>query len=79
MLPKSNSLEASVIAERLRSSIEASSVDAGGEEIRITVSIGCASMSQSRSTLKELLISADSALYHAKSKGRNCVVDIDDC
>jgi diguanylate cyclase (GGDEF)-like protein/PAS domain S-box-containing protein len=79
MLPKSNSLDASVIAERLRSSIEASSVDAGGQEIKITVSIGCASMSQSRSTLKELLISADSALYHAKSKGRNCVVDIDDC
>ncbi|QAY86672.1 sensor domain-containing diguanylate cyclase [Pseudomonas arsenicoxydans] len=78
MLPKINSLEASVIAERLRSSIEASSVDAGGKEIKITVSIGCASMNESRSTLKQLLISADSALYHAKSKGRNRIVDIDD-
>jgi diguanylate cyclase (GGDEF)-like protein len=78
MLPKSNSLEASVIAERLRSSIEASSVDAGGEEIKVTVSIGCASMSESRSTLKQLLTSADSALYHAKSMGRNCIVDIDE-
>ncbi|WP_415767589.1 GGDEF domain-containing protein [Pseudomonas sp. ZB1P45] len=78
MLPKINSLDASVTAERLRSSIEASSVDTGGEEIKITVSIGCASMNESRSTLKQLLISADSALYHAKSKGRNCIVDIDD-
>lgn len=78
MLPKINSVEALVIAERLRSSIEASSVDTGGEEIKITVSIGVASMNDSRSTLKQLLTSADSALYHAKSKGRNCVVDIDD-
>ncbi|QAY86185.1 sensor domain-containing diguanylate cyclase [Pseudomonas arsenicoxydans] len=78
MLPKINSVEALVIAERLRSSIETSSVDAGGEKIKITVSIGVASMNDSRSTLKQLLTSADSALYHAKSKGRNCVVDIDD-
>lgn len=78
MLPKTNSLEVSVIAERLRSSIEASNIDAGGEKIKITVSIGVASMSDSRSTLKQLLTSADIALYHAKSKGRNCVVDIDD-
>ncbi|AWM91932.1 sensor domain-containing diguanylate cyclase [Pseudomonas sp. 31-12] len=76
MLPNTNSLETSVIAERLRSSIEASSVDAGGEGIKITVSIGCASMNESRSTLKQLLVSADSALYHAKSKGRNCIVEI---
>lgn len=78
MLPKSNSLEASVVTERLRSSIEASSVNAAGGEIKITVSIGCASMSESRSTLKQLLVSADAALYRAKSKGRNCIIDIDD-
>ncbi|WP_426203929.1 diguanylate cyclase [Pseudomonas sp. TWP3-1] len=78
MLPKINSVEASDIAERLRSSIEASSIDAGGEEIKITVSIGYASMNESRSTLKQLLVSADSALYYAKSKGRNCIVGIDD-
>lgn len=78
MLPKTNNIEALVIAERLRSSIEASSVDAGGEQIKITASIGLASMNDSRSTLKQLLTSADSALYHAKSKGRNCIVDIDD-
>ncbi|MEG2913389.1 MAG: diguanylate cyclase, partial [Pseudomonas sp.] len=59
--------------------IEASSVEAGDDEIKITVSIGCASLSQSRSTLKQLLVSADRALYQAKSRGRNCIVDIDDC
>ena len=79
LLPKSNSAETSAIAERLRSSIEASSVEAGDDEIKITVSIGCASLSQSRSTLKQLLVSADRALYQAKSRGRNCIVDIDDC
>ncbi|RON57794.1 sensor domain-containing diguanylate cyclase [Pseudomonas frederiksbergensis] len=78
MLPNTNSLETSIIAERLRSSIEASGVDAGGEEVKITVSIGCASMTESRPTLKQLLVSADSALYQAKSKGRNCIVDIGD-
>lgn len=77
MLPNTNCLESSIIAERLRSSIETSSVYADGDEIKITVSIGCASINASRSTLKQLLNSADSALYHAKSKGRNCVVDID--
>lgn len=77
MLPKISSIEALVVAERLRSSIEASIVDAGGEQIKITVSMGVASMSDSRTTLKQLLASADSALYDAKSKGRNCIVNID--
>jgi diguanylate cyclase (GGDEF)-like protein/PAS domain S-box-containing protein len=77
MLPNTNSLESSIIAERLRSSIEASSVDVKGLEIKITVSIGYTSMNESRSTLKQLLSSADSALYLAKAKGRNCIVDID--
>lgn len=77
MLPNTNSLESSLIAERLRSGIEASSVDVKGQAIKITVSIGCTSMNESRSTLKQLLSSADSALYLAKAKGRNCIIDID--
>ncbi|MGV8921418.1 MAG: sensor domain-containing diguanylate cyclase [Pseudomonas sp.] len=77
LLPLTNSLESSVIAERLRSSIEASHVKVGEMDIKITVSIGYASLGESRSTLKQLLSSADSALYRAKSKGRNCIVNID--
>jgi diguanylate cyclase (GGDEF)-like protein/PAS domain S-box-containing protein len=78
MLPKINRVEALVIAERLRSNIEASSVETDGQQVKITVSIGVASMNDSRPTLKQLLTAADSALYHAKSRGRNRIVDIDD-
>ncbi|MGL4505382.1 MAG: GGDEF domain-containing protein [Aeromonas sobria] len=44
-----------------------------GEQISITISLGCASM-KSQESLDNLLMMADRALYQAKAQGRNRVV-----
>jgi len=68
-----------VFAERLRKTVEESSlVEAstltGGEEIRVTVSIGVASLGPKVQTMEALVKGADEALYRAKHQGRNRVV-----
>lgn len=62
---------AAVVAERVRSSIEALGPTAGGPD-RITVSAGVAEHSHGRNGLT-LVERADQALYRAKEKGRNRV------
>ena len=67
--------EALAIAERLRTAVAQCPVALpGGEEIRVTVSIGMTSMFDGQGkTLDELLKQADLALYAAKRAGRNAV------
>jgi diguanylate cyclase (GGDEF)-like protein len=45
-----------------------------GEEIRVTVSIGVASLDTETRTMEALVKRADEALYRAKNDGRNRVV-----
>jgi diguanylate cyclase (GGDEF)-like protein len=73
-LPDTSTEDSSLIAERLRISIsEAKTYVEDGKELPpITVSIGIAPM-QPRQTLDSLISNADSALYRAKAKGRNCI------
>jgi diguanylate cyclase (GGDEF)-like protein len=66
------------LAERLRLLLEASEMVPADEKtgqppIRITVSIGVSALHSGIDSAKELLKSADTALYHAKSRGRNQV------
>jgi diguanylate cyclase (GGDEF)-like protein len=62
-----------VLAERLRRMIEVASVFAGGHEVRVTASIGVATMTveQPYSDVAALVAAADGALYRAKRGGRN--------
>ena len=80
LCPDTNAYEASVVAERIRKTIEAISLPAaiGGQT---TVSIGVAQTRVSRGTLRlgherweQLFDRADRALYRAKQAGRNRVV-----
>lgn len=57
-------------AERLRSAVEHCLVT---EEIRVTVSVGIASLDETCHTIDDLLQRADQALYRAKIAGKNCV------
>jgi diguanylate cyclase (GGDEF)-like protein len=72
LLPNTDSSGAAVAAERVRCAANAAPIIAGEQALRVTVSIGCAT------TMDEpgdrLLPRADSALYRAKSLGRDCVV-----
>ena len=72
LLADANLKSAQIVAERIRSCIEASSVINNEHEVRFTASIGIAELSQD-DTEKSLFDHADSALYAAKSEGRNRV------
>jgi len=74
MLPGAEEKMAKIIAERIRSSIEASTVMNDGKEINYTVSIGIACAVGKDVKIEELLDRADRALYTAKAEGRNRAV-----
>ncbi|QEW06006.1 sensor domain-containing diguanylate cyclase [Nitrincola iocasae] len=63
--------DALVAAERLRKQLENAKIDAGGETICITMSIGMAMREDTMRHGEDLMISADKALYAAKNAGRN--------
>ncbi|MGI9517369.1 MAG: sensor domain-containing diguanylate cyclase [Pirellulaceae bacterium] len=63
------------VAERLRAAIESEPLRSNELELPLTVSIGVAYTScATQKTLTELFESADTCLYEAKSRGRNCCV-----
>ncbi len=65
-----------VVAERLRQLIEKLQVPiGGGKQLEVTVSVGVAGLSEQRDADATLLMRmADSRLYTAKRRGRNCTV-----
>ncbi len=66
--------DALVFAERLRAAIDARTIDVDGKAIKVTVSIGVASLSElPNAGALELLSLADSRLLRAKAAGRNRV------
>ncbi len=74
ILPETDAVTASNIAERLRAAVEAQPFDVNrGAPIRITVSIGVATFPDQADTPPALVTAADTALYAAKQGGRNRV------
>jgi diguanylate cyclase (GGDEF)-like protein len=76
LLPQAREQDALNVAERLRSHIAGLSipVDDGDESagcVRLTISVGVASLNGETRELTDLLAAADAALYHAKETGRN--------
>jgi diguanylate cyclase (GGDEF)-like protein len=83
LLPHTDAESARQIAERLRAKLAQISVATGvaGDDqssLRVTVSIGVATLATSRRDLEELLAAADAALYRAKGAGRDRVVMINE-
>ena len=74
LLPGASLEQATMVAERVRKALASKpiTVDADGRRVAITISLGVAQMQRS-DTLTTLAAAADSALYRAKSDGRNCV------
>ena len=74
LLPNTTLEQALLVAERLRCSVEKTTISAPGGSLSLSVSIGVAERFSTHTHWAELLAAADSALYKAKAAGRNRVL-----
>ncbi|HEY8582091.1 MAG TPA: diguanylate cyclase, partial [Capillimicrobium sp.] len=76
VLPQTDMEGAFLLAERVRTGIEALEVSLGGtrEPLRVTASLGVASLPETADEPRALLAAADAALYDAKRSGKNKTV-----
>jgi diguanylate cyclase (GGDEF)-like protein len=73
ILPETNEQGGLTMAERIRTTIERHTIHSLNRQLKVTVSIGCASYVASQIEQKDLIDRADKALYYSKEHGRNCV------
>jgi diguanylate cyclase (GGDEF)-like protein len=73
ILPETSHDQAKAIAERFREKVEQYDLSHFDENLKITVSIGVASLVQTQQNFDALFNAADEAMYLAKNSGRNQV------
>ncbi|WP_425404777.1 GGDEF domain-containing protein [Hwanghaeella sp.] len=73
ILPDTDIHGAGVVAEKLRSAVEASVTPYSGKEIAVTISVGIGTVLPDDEDAAQALSRADQALYRAKQTGRNKV------
>ncbi len=74
IMPETSLENAAIPAERLREKISKNNFIYNDIKIKLTVSIGISTMDERFSNQKEIVETADRALYNAKQTGRNKVV-----
>ena len=76
-LPQTTLTQANEFSERLRNKIAALKFQGDTENMfSITISIGIAEFNEHYNSVDTLVNAADSAMYHAKKSGRNCVKSV---
>ena len=74
MMPETMLDDAVTFAEKIRHLVETTPLQTQAGPLNVTVSVGVASVPQSRiQSARELIVAADKALYRAKKNGRNQV------
>ncbi len=73
VLPDTGQLEASKIAERIRSRIEQTKIAIGKGSVTVTLSIGVAELDRNAPDEQAMICRADSAMYESKNRGTNRV------
>lgn len=71
LLPETNLPQAHGLAERIRTEVEQTPI---AENLRVTLSLGVTMFMPQKEVLQDVIRRADSALYQAKSDGRNRTV-----
>jgi diguanylate cyclase (GGDEF)-like protein len=79
VLPECDTAGALETAERLRVAVARAATSTSGREIRVTISVGVASVAEGLAGIDALFTRADRALYEAKRGGRNRVCVADGC
>ncbi|PSF12997.1 GGDEF domain-containing protein [Marinobacter shengliensis] len=74
ILPETDAENARLICERIRESIEKSTVETSAGNITYTISMGIAQLTEEPENYMQWMQKADEALYAAKESGRNRVV-----
>jgi diguanylate cyclase (GGDEF)-like protein len=76
ILPETTEEEALVVAYRIRETVDEYSFETfEGKSISdLSVTIGLSSLPDKSKNKRELIDTADNALYNGKAKGKNCVV-----
>ena len=74
LLPGTDAGTAEAIAERIRRNVAAVRIDTDRGPLLLTASFGVAALGPEATTVHELLVRADAALYAAKEQGRDRVV-----
>jgi len=74
ILPQTQVVHAETIANRLRNLVSQITVPANGTEVAFTVSIGVTKNHDREASINDVLERADTALYEAKTQGRNKVI-----
>ncbi|MEA2545015.1 MAG: hypothetical protein QOI09_288 [Chloroflexota bacterium] len=76
LLPETDPTGAYVLAEKIRIGVAELNVDVAGTTLQPSVSIGVVSYPEDGLTSDELMITADSQMYHSKRAGKNRVTGV---
>jgi len=74
VLPETDPSGAYVVAEKIRQGVTELVIDAAGQQVTTSLSIGVVSYPEDGQTADELMIAADEAMYLSKRLGKNRVV-----
>ena len=73
LLPNTSLAAASVVAERMRETLEATAITTASGPVKVTLSAGVSTLGEQSPTIDRMIRCADDGLYDAKRAGRNRV------
>lgn len=74
LLPETSLAQATLLADRLRRAVQASSITTQQGPLSLTISCGVSAYPATADTIETLVANADQAMYEAKRQGRNRVI-----